>query len=719
MNKVSIIRFAAVVAAWVLVLACSTREAFDTADVSLSKPWPISLPWWKANNLRVIQANLPAYEATLSPDSLVADLQYFSANTLIINAGGIMAFYPTKLDCQYTNPYMQANMLGDVIKKCHDAGIRVIVRFDFSRAHKSIYAKHPDWFYLSPAGERIINDDMYAVSMNGPYEQECMFQIVQEVIDLYPIDGIFINMPGYQTRNAYEGKYHGIDQNEYEKKRFAEFSNGMTLPVTEDRDDPVFRKYEEFKSHTTENLMRRLHQLVKSKNEQIAICTYSEKYVDIIRHESQTNTLPYWPYNASDNVSNTRHSYPDHIVSNASIQQISFQSRYNAIEPEEITIRLYENIANGSGLDLSLMGDFQDYEDERNYDAIRKVYGHHKKYEAYFGKYTSPAKVVVIAPGAWPSGDAAQEYRGVQLMLKESHIQYDIIEYSQIENLPDQIRKYRVVILPEITSLNDKAIKVLSDAAASGVNLIATNRSLSRNPDALLELFGAKAIRIDHDGAGFYLSPQNKNVFKSFKQQSLLFWKFNLGLYDMTNADTTLLPIFTPGRPGPPEIIGGHQPSGYYAMALKHHPKSKGVLMPINLGKLYYIHGYEQHKNILLDVLGHIAPETKRLIRTNAPERVEVILQEFVRNTPANLDRTDVEGLIVHLVNLTGFSNSYFDPLPINNMTFEVPSAARPARVFSMAAEKQIPFEWQNGTVHFTLEVLNEFDGLVIEYAKQ
>jgi hypothetical protein len=87
---------------------------------------------------------------------------------------------------------------------------------------------------------------------------------------------------------------------------------------------------------------------------------------------------------------------------------------------------------NGSGLDLSLMGDFRDYEDERNFDVFRDVYAHHKKFEQYFGKYTSPAKLAVIAPGSWPSGDAAQEYRGIQLMLLESHIQYDIIENSQI-----------------------------------------------------------------------------------------------------------------------------------------------------------------------------------------------------------------------------------------------------------------------------------------------
>ena len=178
-----------------------------------------------------MQANLPSYEASLNADSLVQDLLAFSANTLIINAGGIMAFYPTKLENQYINPYMKENMLKDVIEKCHDNGIKVITRFDFSRAHESIFKKHPDWFYISPKGERIINDDMYVVSIDAPYEQQVLFEIVKEVIDNYPIDGIFLNMPGYQTRNSYVGVYHGIDQNEYSRKRFAEFSNGMTLPT--------------------------------------------------------------------------------------------------------------------------------------------------------------------------------------------------------------------------------------------------------------------------------------------------------------------------------------------------------------------------------------------------------------------------------------------------------------------------------------------------------
>jgi hypothetical protein len=327
-------------------------------------------PWWKRNNLRVIQVNLPDYEAaTLNPDSLVEDLVNYSANTVIINAGGIMAFYPTKLPFQYINSYMKPNMLGDVVEKCHQKNIRVIVRFDFSRVHESIFQQHPDWCYISPAGERIINTNMYVVSINGPYVQQHAFEIVDEVLQLYPVDGIFLNMPGYQTRNAYENKYHGIDQNSYDKAAFKKFS-GKTLPVKEDRNDPVYVEYLQFKKQSVEDWSGRLYELVHKRSNQIAICTYSDKYVDIIRHEAQTNSLPYWPYTSSDNVSNAINSYPDHVISNASIQQISFQSRYNAVEPEETAIRLYENIANGSGLDMSMMGDMRGYEDERNYETF-------------------------------------------------------------------------------------------------------------------------------------------------------------------------------------------------------------------------------------------------------------------------------------------------------------------------------------------------------------
>ena len=674
--------------------------------------------WWQQNNLRIIQMNLPDYEAaTLNADSVVTDLISVSANTLLINAGGIMAFYPTKLDFHYTNPYMKPGVLGDIIKKCHKNQIRVIVRFDFSRVHESIYKAHPDWCYISQKGERIINTDMYVVSINAPYVQKKAFKIIEEVIDTFPIDGIFLNMPGYQVRNPYEDKYHGIDQNESDKKRFSEYTNGLSLPKEENKADPLFQRYLDFKKVTVEEWSEKLHKLVKAKNPQIAICTYSDKFVDIIRHESQSMTsLPYWPYTASDNVSNAVNSFPDHVISNASIQQISFQSRYNAVEPAEVRIRLYENIANGSGLDMSMMGDMRGYEDERNYPVFREVYSFHKKHEAYFGKYKSKARIALIAPGSWPSGDPMQEYRGIQLMLREAHIPFDIIEDGQIDNLEEKIKNYKLILLPEITYLKPAAIRILKEANLAGTQLIATNRTMFDSPEALYEIFGVKIVKKDNDGAGNYLVPDNRSLFKNFKGQRMLFWKYNLGLYDMTGTDKQYLPILSKGRPGPPEIIGGHTATGYHAMSIKRNGNGQAVILPVNIGKLYYMHGYQEHKHILLDVIKNLLPDADADIKTNAPARVETILTEYRKNIKGISDSKSTDGQILHLINLTGFSgNTYFDPYVQNNLKFTVKSTKRPSKVFTLSNGKPLAFSWKDGHLSFEIAQLHAYEAIVMD----
>ena len=325
-------------------------------------------------------------------------------------------------------------------------------------------------------------------------------------------------------------------------------------------------------------------------------------------------------------------------------------------------------------------------------------------------------KSLVISPGTWPGGEAGHEYRGIQLMLKEAHIQFDIIEDSQIANRAEALNGYKVVILPGISRLDSSAIETLNAILKQGTNIIATNTSFADNPTALTQFFGAKAIQPVHDGAGFYLNPDNKELFKRFDQQTLLFWKFNLGLYDFSAADTALLPILTPGRPGPPEIIGGHEPTGHYGMGVKVHGANKAILLPMNLGRLYFIHGYEQHKNILLDALEYAFPEVGQLVQTNAPPRVEVILQQFSENKPENLNSSSTDGMILHLVNLTGFSgNTYFDPLPVSNISFNIKTDFKPSRIFSMASEKTIDFKWDNGNITLSIERLEQYEGLVIE----
>jgi hypothetical protein len=148
----------------------------------------------------------------------------------------------------------------------------------------------------------------------------------------------------------------------------------------------------------------------------------------------------------------------------------------------------------------------------------------------------------------------------------------------------------------------------------------------------------------------------------------------------------------------------------------KDHGSARAVLLPANIGKLYYLHGYEEHKQIVLDIIKYVSPNVNELVKTSAPARVEVIVQNFVRNNSMNLGKDIPPGLIIHLINLTGFSgNTYFDPLPVYHTEFKVKCDFKPLKVFSMMEHKDIAFEWSGGMISLTLDSLKQYDGIVIE----
>ena len=161
----------------------------------------------------------------------------------------------------------------------------------------------------------------------------------------------------------------------------------------------------------------------------------------------------------------------------------------------------------------------------------------------------------------------------------------------------------------------------------------------------------------------------------------MIHWKFNLAQYDFEKTNTNYLPILAKGRSGPPELIGGHDPVGYFGMSMKDLGTSKNVILPLNLGKLYYLHGYEQNKNLFLDVLQSLDSQVFDELKTNAHPRVEMILKEFKYNTENNQKATD--GKILHFINLTGFSgNTFFEPLPVQQIQVSLKTEKIPKKSF-------------------------------------
>lgn len=630
------------------------------------------MSWWTKNNIRMIQNNLRDIDVNMDIDKYVDTLVEFGANTCMVGCGGITAFYPTELDFHVRNPYMKGDFFGSLLKKCHEKGIRVIARFDFSKTHIKLYEKHKDWYARSIKGEPVIYNDTVATCINGDYQQKCSLAILEEVIRKYPVDGIFFNMFGYQTRD-YSNNYIGICQCENCKTRFKEYS-GMELPTVEDENDIAFRKYQAFKQYTIDDLLYKINSFVKSLNKNVAVCTYNHKGVDLVRNESNSavdRPYPFWLYESQNNVSTVRGSFENLISSNCVINAVDIFYRFMGVSKHLNSIRLYGEMASGGGLDWCIIGSFEGYPDRSNFESTKEIFRFHKKYEKYFGNFKSIAKILLVNPSPFNIHNIAmQEYLGIFKMLKEEHLLFDVVELDQLDQIADSIKNYEIIILPGIRQISSQ--KFLQAIRDSNVCVVATGMTMKENADELKELFGIKLRDKLENIRSAYLLTEPKEIFSSFLDQDWVYVDKEYYYMDTEDKNLTILPLISPSRFGPPERCYGHQQTNQGSISIKDN---RMIYYPWQVGSLYYHHGYEEFKYLLIDVINHVRPIDNGFT-TNAPKCVEVFFDKCGENR-----------YILQMINLSGFNGTtFFEPIPIHGIEVNL-TELNPKKVYELNKE--------------------------------
>jgi len=657
--------------------------------------------WWDKNNLRLIQNNIRETDANLDVDKLIEELKGFSANVLMLNTGGIVAFYPSKLEYHTKSPYMKRDLINDIIEKCHKNDIRFIARFDFSKADEEIFNKKPEWFFKSKEGKHISYNGTVLTCVNGYYQSEYSLKILDEVMDSYPIDGVFFNMFGYQNWD-YSGNYFGLCHCEGCKKRFKEMFQ-EEIPDREDMKDEVYKKYLQFKEITVKEMLLNINKHIKKRNKEIAISTYSEYMVDIVRKESNTElsrAYPIWLYSASENVKSLEDSWKDKIVSNASINAVGLDYRFMGVSKYQVAIRMYESIASGSGLDFCIIGDFKDYTDKDNFQTIKDIYKFHKEYGSYFGKHTSLARIAIVKPGNLSEPKEQLEYLGIFKMLKEEHILFDVLHQDNLCFKLKNDFKYEVLIVPGIKLINEETLSLIEGFNES-VAIIGTNNVLINNTKESFEnIFKAK--RLDClDTRAAYVSIQD-NIFKNLNKEK---WVFIHGDFHKLRLDAQakgLIPYISPGMFGPPEKCYGYTKTEIYG-AIRIEGKINNAYIPWGIGELYYKFGYEEHKKIFVDILKSLLKEGE-LIETDAPLNVEV----FFHKTE--------ESYMLQLLNLSGFNGTtFFKPNCIKEIKLKI-KLSKPKRIFSLTSKEDLTYIMEGEYLCLSIFDLMEYEGAIIEY---
>jgi hypothetical protein len=155
---------------------------------------------------------------------------------VIVNAGGIVAYYPSEIAMQYRAEHLGGrDLFGEIAQAARAEGLAVLARMDSNRTEEPFYRQHPDWFVMDRQGQPSVTQGRYQACVNSPYYTEYIPAILREIAECYHPDGF--------TDNSWTGLGRNrICYCPHCQNKFAS-EVGMALPLAPDWDDPAYRAW--------------------------------------------------------------------------------------------------------------------------------------------------------------------------------------------------------------------------------------------------------------------------------------------------------------------------------------------------------------------------------------------------------------------------------------------------------------------------------------------
>jgi len=155
---------------------------------------------------------------------------------IVVNAGGIVAYYPREFKMQYRAQGLgKRDLLGEFVEAAKETGIVVLARMDINRATKDFYDAHPDWFVVDSSGEPLTVDGRYYSCVNSDYYKKYIPDVFREIIKMYAPAGF--------TDNSWKGVGRNtICYCKNCKTKFMKYSN-LDLPEKVNFEDDTYKKW--------------------------------------------------------------------------------------------------------------------------------------------------------------------------------------------------------------------------------------------------------------------------------------------------------------------------------------------------------------------------------------------------------------------------------------------------------------------------------------------
>jgi hypothetical protein len=225
-----------------VVGAAGLLEGCASASPNFSPPPKLTSanPPWHRRTLRWGQTNITEIDPTRY--DIAWWRQYWKqthTQGVIINAGGIVAYYPSKFPLHHQAEFLNGrDLYGELATAAHTDGLAVLARMDSNRAHADFHRAHPDWFAVDDSGQPYRAGELYVACINSPYYEEYLPGVLREIIERTRPEGIADN------------SWSGLDRNRicHCKNCAARFRAAVSqdLPREKNWNSPVYRRWIEW-----------------------------------------------------------------------------------------------------------------------------------------------------------------------------------------------------------------------------------------------------------------------------------------------------------------------------------------------------------------------------------------------------------------------------------------------------------------------------------------
>jgi len=734
--------------------------ALAPAASSLAQPWyRRTLRWGQTN---ITEADPPRYD-------IAWWRQYWKRTAIqgvIINAGGIVAYYPSRHPLHYRAQWLgERDLFGELCEAAHRDGLVVLARMDSSRASEAFLRAHPDWFAVDAQGRPYRAGDRFVTCINGPYYEEYLPELLREIIERYHPEGFADNSWAGLGRDS-------ICYCAHCRRRFRAHT-GHELPARKDWSDPVYRQWIRW------NYARRLeiwelnnrvtqaaggpHCLwigmnsgsisaqCRSFRDYKRICERAE--LILLDHQRREEAAGF-PQNAE--VGKLIHGllgWEKLIPESMAMYQAGRTSfRLAAKPPQEARLWMIEGFAGGLQPWWHHVSAY--HEDRRAYHTAEPLMRWHQAHEQYLVNRRPVAAVGLV----WSQENAdfygrdepellvEQPLRGWAHALLEARIPWIPVHADLIER---EAHGLSVLVLANLAAMSASQCQAVRRFVEAGGSLIATGLSslydedgLPRTDFALADLFGVHATgsrfgKPDSPerqwAAGSYhtylrLSPEwrartwgphapaepqaigeRHPVLAGFEETDVLAFGGMLEPLQVDPGAVVPLTFIPPFPIYPPETAWMREPrTSVPGLVLRELPnRTRLAFVPADLDRRYAREHLPDHARLLANLV-------RWACRDELPLEVKGpgLLDCHLYLQPGRL--------ILHIVNLTSPGAWRFpvqEILPVGPLAVRVrlPEAIRPTRGRWLVSAQPVPVSVNKGWAEVRLRSLADHEVLVIE----